>query len=232
MLEVQEIHTYYGSSYVLQGVSLMVGLGEIVCILGRNGAGKTTTLKSIMGILTPRRGSVKYNGREIKGLRPFKIARMGIEYVPEDKRIYPDFTVRENLEVVPRNLQREAQWGFNEVFTLFPQLKMIQKRLGGQLSGGEKQMLTIARALVGNPELLLLDEPCEGLAPMVVASLLEAVKKIRSQGVTVLLTEQNVHFCIKLSDRVYILDEGKVVFEGTSKDFLQHEDLAKKYLLV
>jgi branched-chain amino acid transport system ATP-binding protein len=233
VLEAQDIHTYYDSSYILRGVSLQVKTGEIVALLGRNGAGKTTTLKSIMGILVPRKGSLIYKGQEIKGLRPFQIARKGIGYVPEDRRIYPDFTVRENLEVVSRHLRRETRWkSSEEIFTLFPELREIEARLGYQLSGGESQMLTIARTLLTNPEVLLLDEPSEGLAPLVVARLLDAIKVLKTQGLGILLSEQNSRFAAKVADRVYILDEGKILFEGTCREFVQSEEVAQKYLLV
>ena len=233
MLEIKDIHTYYDSSYILRGVSLEVQAPEIVALLGRNGAGKTTTLKSIMGILVPRKGSVTYKGEQIKGLRPFQIARKGIGYVPEDRRIYPDFTVRENLEVVSRHLRRETRWkSIEAVFDLFPELRGLEARLGYQLSGGESQIVTICRTLLTNPEVLLLDEPSEGLAPLIIIRLLDAIKALKTQRLSILLSEQNSRFVTKVADRVYILDEGKIVFQGTCKDFVESEEAAQKYLLV
>jgi len=232
MLEIRDIHTYYDSSYILRGVSLEVKKQEIVALLGRNGAGKSTTLKSIMGIVVPRKGIVKYNGQEIRGLKPFKIARMGIGYVPEDRRTYADFTVRENLQVVYREPEGRNRWNYDEVFSLFPELKDIQKRVGHQLSGGLNQMLTIARTLVTNPEVLLLDEPSEGLAPLVAKRLGEAIVAMKDQGLSILLSEQNSRFAAKVANRVYILDEGKIVFQGTREDFVQNDELARRYLLV
>jgi branched-chain amino acid transport system ATP-binding protein len=232
MLEVKNIHTYYGSSYILQGVSLTVSKEEVVCLLGRNGAGKSTTLKSIMGIVSPREGMVLFKGEEIRGLKPFQIAWKGVGYVPEDRRIYPDFSVRENLEIVPHRTEGGMQWGLKESFALFPKLKQIEKRLGKQLSGGEQQMLTIARTLMGNPELVLLDEPSQGLAPIMVNTLIEAIKKMIGLGITLLMSEQNIHLAMKVASRVYILDNGKIVFESTIRDFIQNEEIAKRYLLV
>lgn len=232
MLEVRDMHAYYGSAHILAGVSLHIEKGEIVALVGRNGAGKTTTLKSIMGIVVPKKGSVRYKGREITGLKTFHIARMGIAYVPEDRRVYADFTVRENLEVAFRESGGKTGWGYSEVFALFPALKMLRGRLGHQLSGGEAQMLTIARALVTNPELLLLDEASEGLAPLVVASLTEAIGEMRDQGLSILVSEQNSRFAAKVADRIYILDSAKVVFEGSCAEFAQDEEMARRYLLV
>jgi branched-chain amino acid transport system ATP-binding protein len=232
VLEVKDIHTYYGSSYILQGVSLTVSKEEVACLLGRNGAGKSTTLKTIMGIVSPREGMILFKGEEIRGLKPFQIAWKGVGYVSEDRRIYPDFSVRENLEIVPHRKDEGMQWGLRESFTLFPQLKLIERRLGKQLSGGEQQMLTIARTLMGNPELVLLDEPSQGLAPIMVTTLIEAIKKMRSLGITLLMSEQNIHLAIKVASRVYILDNGRVVFESSIDDFVKNEAIARKYLLV
>jgi branched-chain amino acid transport system ATP-binding protein len=232
MLEVEDIHAYYGSSYIIRGVSLRVEKDEVACLLGRNGAGKTTTIKSLMGILPLRKGSVKYNGQQLRGLRPFQIARIGVGYVPEDRRIYPDFTVRENLEIVPHRLGGKAKLTLEEIFDFFPDLKKLEQRFGYQLSGGELQMLAIARALIGNPELMLLDEPTEGLAPLVVSALLESIEKLRKKGRSVLLAEQNARAAIKVSNKVYILSEGIIAFEGMSNEFLENPDLVKKHLLV
>ncbi len=232
MLEVEGIHTYYGSSYILRGVSLRVRKGEVVCLLGRNGAGKTTTLKSIMGIVPPRDGMISFKGARIAGLKPFQIARKGLGYIPEDRRIFPDFSVRENLTVVPSRPGSGVRWGLEESYDLFPKLKLLEKRLGKQLSGGEQQMLTIARTLMGSPELVLLDEPTQGLAPIMVNALITAIGKLRALGITILMSEQNISLAVKTADRVCILDNGKVVFEGPAKDFVQNEEITQRYLLV
>jgi branched-chain amino acid transport system ATP-binding protein len=232
MLTVSDIHTYYDTSYVLMGVSLLVSEGETVALLGRNGAGKTTTLKSIMGIVPPRSGRIVYKGKEITGLKPYRIARLGIGYVPEDRRIYPDFTVKENLEVVFRNLRGNTKWTIGKVSELFPELVRLQRRMGYQLSGGEAQMLTIGRTLLTNPDILLLDEPSEGLAPIVVNRLRDAVKELKTKGESILISEQNSRFAIKVADRVCLLNQGQVVFEGSCEAFLEDIELARKYLLV
>jgi len=232
VLEVETVHTYYGSSYILQGVSLTVKKEEVVCLLGRNGSGKTTTLKTIMGIAPSRKGAISFKGEEISRLKPFQIARKGVGYVPEDRRIYPDFTVRENLEVVPRRRDGGLPWGLKESYDLFPKLKLIERRLGKQLSGVEQQMLSIARTLMGGPELILLDEPSQGLAPIMVNTLIDAIRKLRNRGVTILMSEQNIHAAIKVANRVYLLDNGKVVFESAVSDFVQNENIARRYLLV
>jgi branched-chain amino acid transport system ATP-binding protein len=231
MLTVSDIHTYYDTSYVLMGVSLLVSEAETVALLGRNGAGKTTTLKSIMGIVPPRRGSVTYKGHELIGLKPYRIARLGIGYVPEDRRIYADFTVKENLEVVFRNIRGDAKWSVDKVFDLFPELTRIQRRMGYQLSGGEAQMLTIGRTLLTNPHILLLDEPSEGLAPIVVSRLMEAIRKLKNNGESILISEQNSRFAINVADRVCLLNQGQVVFEGSCTAFLEDSELARRHLL-
>jgi branched-chain amino acid transport system ATP-binding protein len=231
MLEVTDIHTYYGSSYIIRGVSLGVSKGEIACILGRNGAGKTTIIKSVMGILPIKRGSVSLNGIRVDGRKSFRVARMGVGYVPEDRRVYPDFTVRENLEIVPQ-LGSRSKLTLDDIYDIFPKLKILERRLGRQLSGGELQMIAIARALIGNPDLVLLDEPTEGLAPLVVSALLGSIEKLKHKGIAVLLAEQNVRAAIKVSTKVYILSEGRIVFEGTVDAFLENPDLVKKHLLV
>jgi branched-chain amino acid transport system ATP-binding protein len=232
MLVVDDIHTYYDTSYVLRGVSLRLSAGETVALLGRNGAGKTTTLKSIMGIVPPRKGSIMYKGQEIKGLKPYRIARLGIGYVPEDRRIYADFTVKENLEVVFRDRRGGSRWTLDKVFALFPELVRLKERMGYQLSGGEAQMLTLGRTLLTNPDILLLDEPSEGLAPIVVRRLTEAMKELKNQGESILVSEQNSRFAIRVADRVCILNQGQVVFDGSCRDFLQDEELARKHLLI
>jgi len=232
MLEVEGIHTFYGLSHILFGVSLHVERGEVVCLLGRNGAGKTTTLKSIIGLTPPRRGSIRFKGEDITGKAPYLITRKGIGYVPDDRRIFADLTVRENLEIAAREAQGDRKWDLETVYNLFPALKGIESRKGGYLSGGEQKMLAIARALMGNPELLLLDEPMEGLAPMLVCALEEQIAKLKETGLTVLLAEQNVRSALRLSDRGYIIDNGQIRYQGTVKELRENEEVRKKYLLV
>jgi branched-chain amino acid transport system ATP-binding protein len=233
ILEVNNIHTSYGLSQVLFGVSLNVNEGEVVSILGRNGVGKTTTLRSIMGLTPPHSGSITWKGKEIAAKPSYEIAKMGIGFVPEDRRIFSDLTVWENLDVAIKSPGRRGpSWTVERVFELFPALEPLQNRRGGYLSGGEQQMLTIARALMGNPELLLLDEPSEGLAPVVVQHLGEQISKLREEGMTILLCEQNARFSLDLSDRLYILEKGEVRYEGSVANFLKDEEFYKTYLIV
>jgi branched-chain amino acid transport system ATP-binding protein len=233
MLEVEGIHTFYGLSHILFGVSLKVEPGEIVCLLGRNGAGKTTTMKSIMGLTPPKQGSIQFKGEEITGREPYLLARKGIGYVPDDRRIFADLTAGENLEIATRSSETGfAQWDKERVYELFPALEEIEARQGGCLSGGEQKMLAIARALMGNPELLLLDEPTEGLAPMLVLSLEEQIKKLREAGLTVLLAEQNVRSALRLGDRGYIIDNGQIRYQGSIEELRENEEVRKRYLLV
>jgi branched-chain amino acid transport system ATP-binding protein len=229
ILVVQEIYTFYGLSQVLFGVSLEVAAGECVCLLGRNGVGKTTTMRSIMGLTPPRRGRVMWKGRDIAGKAPYAIAQAGIGFVPEDRRIFADLTVWENLDVASRT---RAGKGFTveRIFDLFPKLSELVNRQGGFLSGGEQQMLTIARTLMGNPELLLLDEPSEGLAPLVVEHLKEQIGRLKREGLTILLAEQNVGFSLDLADRVYVLEKGHIRYQGTARAFREDESIRHQYL--
>ena len=224
MLEVEGIHTFYGLSHVLFGVSLKVEPGEVVCLLGRNGAGKSTTLKSIMGLTPPRQGTIRFKGEDITGKQPYVLARKGIGYVPEDRRIFADLTVGENLEIAARKAPGDGGWDKERVYELFPALKEIESRKGGCLSGGEQKMLAIARALMGNPELLLLDEPTEGLAPTLVRALEEQIRKLKEAGLTVLLAEQNVRSALRLSDRGYIIDKGQIRYQGSIEELLENEE--------
>jgi len=231
ILEVNNIYTSYGLSRILFGVSLKVDSEEIVSLLGRNGVGKTTTLRSIMGLTPPSSGSIKWKGVEITGRPHYQIARMGIGFVPEDRRIFSDLNVWENLDVAIKSSTRKKNvWTVERVFELFPALQAIQHRRGGFLSGGEQQMLTIARTLMGNPELLLLDEPSEGLAPIVVQQLGEQISKLRQEGMTILLCEQNARFSLNLSDRLYILEKGEVRYQGSVAEFRKDEEAYKTYL--
>ncbi len=231
ILEVNNIYTSYGLSQVLFGVSLKIDEGEVVSLLGRNGVGKTTTLRSIMGLTPAHSGSIKWKGEEIAAKPSYEIAKMGIGFVPEDRRIFSDLTVWENLDVAIKSSGKGgASWTVERVFELFPALEPLRNRRGGFLSGGEQQMLTVARALMGNPELLLLDEPSEGLAPVVVQHLGEQISKLREEGMTILLSEQNTQFSLDLSDRLYILEKGEVRYEGKVTEFLKDEESYKTYL--
>lgn len=233
LLEVENIHTAYGLIRVLFGISLKVDQGQVVTLLGRNGVGKTTTLRSIMGLTPPQSGSIKWLDSEIRGLPPYEIARMGIGFVPEDRRIFSDLTVWENLDVAIKSSgASDLEWTMDRVFELFPILKAIHNRRGGYLSGGEQQMLTIARTLMGNPKLLLLDEPSEGLAPVVIQELGERISKLKQEYMTMLLSEQNSEFSLELSDRVYILEKGEVRFEGSVDEFMEDEETCRAYLTV
>jgi branched-chain amino acid transport system ATP-binding protein len=234
ILELDGIHTYYDTSHILQGVSLGLALGEAVCLLGRNGAGKSTTLKSIIGLVVPRQGQVRFKGKDLTGQQPYRIARMGIGYVPEDRRIYGDLTVQENLEVAVKQggKRGEQGWTVEKVFEVFPTLKKMEGRKGRQMSGGEQQMLTIARTLMGNPEVLLLDEPSEGLAPLIVATVGEVVARIIRQGMTVLLAEQNSVFALKLVQRAYVIEKGKIHWSGTVDEISANEEMRLRYLSI
>jgi branched-chain amino acid transport system ATP-binding protein len=230
ILAVEDVYTSYGLSQVLFGVSLEVAAGECVCLLGRNGVGKTTTIRSIMGLTPPRQGRVMWKGRDVSGRQPYQIADLGIGFVPEDRRIFADLTVWENLDVAARSRGGASGWTLERVFDLFPQLRDLVDRQGGFLSGGEQQMLTIARTLMGNPELLLLDEPSEGLAPLVVDHLKEQIARLKRDGLTILLAEQNVDFCLDLADRVYVLEKGRIRYEGTAASFREDDSIRAQYL--
>ena len=232
MLEVKEIHSFYVDSHVLQGVSLFVGEHESVCLLGRNGAGKSTTMKSIMGFVPPREGEVRFKGERIDGLAPFEIVRKGIGYVPEDRRIFPELTVMENLEVAFRKGKGGPQkWDMEAILGMFPLLRKLLDREGGKLSGGEQQLLAIARALIGNPSLLLLDEPCEGLAPVIVDHLEEVILTLKKE-IPILIAEQNAHFALAVSDRGYVIEKGQIKYEGPTADLKTNEEIQKRYLSV
>jgi branched-chain amino acid transport system ATP-binding protein len=232
MLEVESIHTYYGLSHILFGVSLNVPEGQIVCILGRNGAGKSTTMRSIMGLTPPRQGTINFKGETVTGKKPYQLARQGMGYVPDDRRVFADLTVGDNLEISERSAGNDATWTKDSVYDFFPALRQIDSRKAGLLSGGEQQMLTIARALMLNPDFLLLDEPTEGLAPMIVEVLEEQIGKLRDKGLTVLLAEQNQKVALNLSDRGYIIDNGVIRYHGSIDELKENEEIMKKYLLV
>ncbi len=229
MLEVIKINTFYGTNHILFDVSMRVEKGEVVCHLGRNGAGKTTTIRSIMGLTPPRSGIIKFKGEDITNLRPFKIARKGIGYVPSGRRIFPNLTVKENLEIAYKRGGLGDKWNLDRVFELFPKLKELSGRKGGTLSGGEQQMLAIGRALMGNPEFLLLDEPAEGLSPIIVGYLEDQILKLKEEGITMLICEQNINFALRVSDRGYILEKGAIKFEGDIGVISSDEEI-KSYL--
>jgi branched-chain amino acid transport system ATP-binding protein len=216
LLELHDLHTSYGLSRVLFGISLEVKQGECVCLLGRNGVGKTTTMRSVMGLTPPSAGAVRFRARDITGWPPYRIARAGVGFVPEDRRIFAELSVWENLDVARHAATRTGHWTIEAVFDLFPVLAGLRDRQGGFLSGGEQQMLTIARTLMGNPDLLLLDEPSEGLAPLGVDALLAKIGELKAQGLTILLAEQGVDFSLALADRVYVLEKGAVRFTGAA----------------
>lgn len=236
ILKVYEIHSFYAKSHILQGVSINLEQGSLVCLLGRNGVGKTTTLKSIMGMVKPAQGSILFKGREIVGRQPYEVARLGIGIVPEDRRIFPSLTVHENLLMGivkrPDNLSGEERWSAEKVYDLFPRLKERMKQKGGYLSGGEQQMLTMGRTLMGNPELILIDEPTEGLAPKIVALVTGVLAAIHLSGTTLLIVEQNYKSAIKFAERFYIMSKGQVVFEGGGETLIQAEGVRKRYLEV
>ena len=232
ILAVHDLYTSYGLSQILFGVSLEVNAGECVALLGRNGVGKTTTLRSIMGLTTPSQGQVWYKDRRITGLPAYRVAKLGMGFVPEDRRIFPDLSVRENLEVArkPPVSPHGTLWTVERVYEIFPILAPLAARKGGYLSGGEQQMLTIGRTLMGNPDLLLLDEPSEGLAPLVVRDLALQIQRLKAEGLTILLCEQNTTFATALSDRAYVLEKGQVRFAGTIAALQDNEAVRQQYL--
>jgi branched-chain amino acid transport system ATP-binding protein len=230
LLAIEELYAAYGLSRVLFGISLQVEAGECVCLLGRNGVGKTTTMRSVMGLLPPAGGRILWKGTNIAGWAPHRVARAGIGFVPEDRRIFAELTVWENLDVATRAARRGGDWTIAAVYQLFPVLAELRDRLGGFLSGGEQQMLTIARTLMGNPELLLLDEPSEGLAPLVVEALLHTIRALKAQGVTILLAEQGVDFSLALADRVYVLEKGTIRYTGPAAELRDDQDLRNRLL--
>ena len=234
LLELSHVEAYYDDSHILFDLSLTVETGEVVCLLGRNGAGKTTTARSIVGLTPPRAGRITLRGHDLVGLPPYRIARLGIGFVPEDRRVFPNLTVYENLEVARRTWGHGAAstWTVERVFDLFPILAQRHRQLGATLSGGEQQMLTIARTLMGDPAVLLLDEPSEGLAPLVVESLRQQLAQLKRNGLTIVLAEQNVRFVSELGDRVYILEKGMVRYEGSMAAFLADEPVRQAYLAV
>lgn len=236
LLELGEVHTHYDLSHILFGISLGVEQGRLVCLLGRNGAGKTTTFRSIMGLTPPRRGSILFKGRNIAGQPPHKIARMGIGYVPEARLVFPGLTVTENLDIGARIMARKdgvaSTWNLERIWEAFPRLHQLRDRKGGYLSGGEQQMLAIARTLMGNPELLLLDEPCEGLAPLIVKMLGTLIVAVSQRGSTILLAEQNVRFALQVAEEGYILEKGTIKYHGSAEELRNNEEIKNRFLAV
>ena len=233
MLDVDSLDAWYGQAQVLYRVSLAVGVGECVALVGRNGAGKSTTMKAIMGLMARRRGTVVFRGRDISSLPAYRIARLGLGWVPEDRRVFTDLTVRENLAVA-RQPPREGAptWTEDKLYALFPNLKAMPDRPGGRMSGGEQQMLTVARTLMGNPALVLLDEPSEGVAPIIVEEMARMIVALKAEGVAVLLSEQNLHFARLVSDRAVVLEKGEVKFVGAMEALMRDEALLRTHLSV
>ena len=233
MLDVAALDAWYGKAQILYGVSLRVDEGECVALMGRNGAGKSTTLKTIMGLLARRHGRVAWRGRDISALAPYRIARLGLGWVPEDRRIFTDLTVRENLSVGRQPRRAGAPfWTEAQLYALFPNLAAMPDRLGGRMSGGEQQMLTIARTLMGNPHLILLDEPSEGVAPVIVEQMAQMIVALKREGLSILLSEQNLHFAELVADRAVVLEKGQVRYAGTMQDLMGDETVQRTYLSV
>jgi branched-chain amino acid transport system ATP-binding protein len=233
VLVAEGLEAFYGTSQVLFGMSLAVRRGETLALLGRNGAGKSTTMKAIIGLLPSRAGSVRLNGVEMRGLPPHRIARAGVGFVPEDRQIFPDHTVEDNLVIAAKpGEDGQAYWSLRRVYDMLPLLEPLRNRLGGQLSGGEQQMLTVGRTLMGNPSVVLLDEPSEGLSPIMVRRVGELIRKLREIGSTIVLAEQNLHFCLGLADRAVVIDRGRNVFEGTIGELRANAEVKQRYLSV
>ena len=231
MLDVQDLHAYYGQSHILHGVNLSIGEGEIVSLLGRNGVGRSTTCKAIMGLVEPR-GRIVYKGTNIAGLRSDLVARQGIGYVPEDRQVFPTLTVRQNLELGLKRAGKFGRWNFDDVFKLFPNLADRQNNAAGVLSGGEQQMLTMCRTLMGDPDLILIDEPTEGLAPILVEQVGVLLAEIANRGIAILLVEQKLTIALKISHRVYVMGHGHIVFEGTPDDLAANTQIRQEWLEV
>jgi len=231
MLDLENVNAYYGDSHILHGVSLAVNEGEVVCLLGRNGAGKTTTILTIMGYLKPRPGRILFRGRDIAALPPYAVARLGFGFVPQERGIFPSLTVRENLTVFARG-RAGGRWTLERILELFPSLRARERNLGFQLSGGEQQMLSIARALMLNPSLLLLDEPSEGLAPMIVQDIVEVLRTLKREGLAILLVEQNLRTALAVADRHHVMNKGEICFTGSSGELEGNEFVLRNYLSV
>ena len=231
IIEIEDLDVYYGTSQILFGVGLSVQAGDTMALLGRNGAGKSTTIKAIMGLAPPRRGKIRLRGEMISGLKPHHIARAGLGFVPEDRQIFPEHTVEDNLLIGrKRGPDGQDEWPISRIYEVFPMLEPLRYRTAGRLSGGEQQMLAIARTLMGNPALLLLDEPSEGLAPIIVQRIGELLRQLRSIGATVLIAEQNMHFCLRLASHATVIDKGQIVYKGAIDDLKANDDIRRRYL--
>jgi len=230
VLTVEKINTFYGEAHTLFDVSIEIQAGEVVALLGRNGAGKTTTIRSIMGLTPPQSGKILFKGENILGLPPYQVANRGVGFVPDNRRIFPNLTVRRNLEIARKGNGSKAGWTLERIYEHFPKLKEIESRMGEVLSGGEQQMLTIARTLMGNPDLLLLDEPTEGLAPLMVMEVMKIIKELKEKGETILLVEQNSTLALSVSLRAYILENGHMAFSGLAEGLIQDQELRQKFL--
>jgi branched-chain amino acid transport system ATP-binding protein len=231
MLEVRDLHAFYGKSHILQGVSFEVGEGEIVGLLGRNGVGRSTVLKAIVGAVAPK-GSISFGGRQIAGLKMHQIARRGIGYVPENRNIFPTLTVRQNLILGVKDIRRRGRWTIDDMFDMFPNLRERADNLGSVISGGEQQMLTMCRTLMGDPDLIMIDEPTEGLAPLLVRQVSELLVEIARRGVAILLVEQKLAIALKIAQRLYVMGHGRIVFEGTVAEFTANDAVRKEWLEV
>jgi branched-chain amino acid transport system ATP-binding protein len=231
MLQIRDLHGYYGKSHILQGIDLDVGEGEIVSLLGRNGVGRSTMIKAVMGEIEPQ-GSIKFKGEEIAGLKTHDIARRGIGYVPEYRGIFPTMTVEQNLLLGMKKARQTGRWSINDMYEMFPNLRVRADNLGDVLSGGEKQMLTMCRTLMGDPELIMIDEPTEGLAPKLIEQVGKLLETIAERGLSILLVEQKLTIALKISHRIYVMGHGKIVFEGTPEDLRNNEDVRREWLEV
>ena len=231
MLQITDLHAYYGKSHVLNGVEMQIMPGEVIALLGRNGVGRSTTAKAIMGEVAPQ-GSIRFRGQEIAGMPNHKIARMGLGYVPESRDIFPTMTVRQNLMLGIKNMRKPGRWSIDQMLEMFPNLARRADNAAGVLSGGEKQMLTMCRTLMGDPELIIIDEPTEGLAPLIVTQVGEMIAEIAKAGVSILLVEQKLSIALKIADRVYVMGHGEIVYSGTPADFATRDDIRKEWLEV
>jgi branched-chain amino acid transport system ATP-binding protein len=233
LLSVSDLHAYYGRAHILHGVSFALEQGEVVALVGRNGAGKSTTMKAVMGLVPPAKGAVMFGGQAIAGREPFEIARLGLGYVPEERRVFSELTVMENLAVGERPPRPDApRWTVDALFSLFPNLGRMRDRPGGQMSGGEQQMLTIARTLMGNPKLVLLDEPSEGLAPVIIEEMAKAILRLKTEGLTVLISEQNLHFAQLVANRALVMEKGMIRFDGAMETLMSDASIRERYLAV
>jgi branched-chain amino acid transport system ATP-binding protein len=231
MLEIRDLHAYYGKSHILQGVEMQIGAGEVVSLLGRNGVGRSTTVKAIMGEVPPH-GTIHFKGKNIAGLPSYRIARLGLGYVPEHRDIFPSLTVRQNLLLGVKDTGRPGKWRLDDMLDMFPNLKERADTAAGVLSGGEKQMLTICRTLMGDPELIMIDEPTEGLAPLIVQQVGDLIAEIARRGIAILLVEQKLSIAMRISHRLYIMGHGRIVFEGTPADLKASQSVRKEWLEV